>query len=302
MSIPPILSINDYIAHNKKIISKRTGRNLNKKTRQTYYRYVLKLHQDGFFNVRTKGALVKKINNHIYNNPNTVCQAALVQALVCLSETQDEEDLLVSKVRFVKRRKKSALLSKAEMDKHKRMADDYVAFCSSIEDNKLRLAVRMLYDTSCRRAELLSIKVKDVKKFDGKNIGASISVTGKRSVKRTVYLSESVYKEFLEFVNNENLKRDDFVIFFEGTKKEYQGDALWRRIRDHGKKVWGENAKAHPHSLRHASAITMGRKGLDIKDISEYLGHSNLATTEIYAKYEEARREKVAEKFFGDKQ
>ncbi|MHB8092991.1 MAG: tyrosine-type recombinase/integrase [Syntrophales bacterium] len=41
--------------------------------------------------------------------------------------------------------------------------------------------------------------------------------------------------------------------------------------------------RLHPHSIRHSTAIALLKSGLDIPTISQWLGHSNLNTTNRYA-------------------
>jgi integrase len=45
------------------------------------------------------------------------------------------------------------------------------------------------------------------------------------------------------------------------------------------------------HDLRHTFATTLAAAGIPLRTIQEYLGHANLKTTQIYARYAPSARE-----------
>jgi integrase/recombinase XerD len=47
-------------------------------------------------------------------------------------------------------------------------------------------------------------------------------------------------------------------------------------------KLAGINGEITPHTLRHSRAVHMLRCGMDIRRVQEWLGHANLATTQMY--------------------
>ena len=58
----------------------------------------------------------------------------------------------------------------------------------------------------------------------------------------------------------------------------------------------GIEKKVTPHVLRHTYATRMLRRGLDLREVQELLGHSNVATTQIYTHVDpEALRRKIQE-------
>lgn len=56
--------------------------------------------------------------------------------------------------------------------------------------------------------------------------------------------------------------------------------------------------RIHPHSLRHGTAIALLKAGVDFATISQWLGHSSLNTTMIYARADmDVKRQALAQVF-----
>ena len=52
--------------------------------------------------------------------------------------------------------------------------------------------------------------------------------------------------------------------------------------------------KAHFHALRHSCATSLLDRGRDIAEIKDWLGHCNIANTDIYARITNARRDRIS--------
>lgn len=136
--------------------------------------------------------------------------------------------------------------------------------------------LELLYGAGLRVGELCSADFEDI------DLGArSITVTGKGSKTRRVPLGDHAIAAVQAYLaercalTEHRVTRGDAL--FVNTRGTRLGDRDVRRIvqRSFGPGV-------HPHTLRHAYATHLLEGGADVRSVQELLGHSNLATTQIY--------------------
>jgi len=114
-----------------------------------------------------------------------------------------------------------------------------------------------------------------------------ISVLGKGSKVRTVYFSERAIQALRKYLN----KRKDvdealFLNYKPGIAKTDKTRRLTTKsIEDIVKKyvkIAGLPVMATPHTIRHSFATDLLTQGVDLRLVQEFLGHRNIATTQIY--------------------
>jgi integrase/recombinase XerC len=142
-----------------------------------------------------------------------------------------------------------------------------------------RLMIEMFYATGMRRAEIINLRCKDV------NVGAAtIKVLGKRNKERIVpMLSMLAGRIELYLKERSNLEElVDFEYFFVTSKGlKLSQSFVYRTINLYFSNV-SEKVKKSPHVLRHTFATHMLNNGADLNSIKELLGHSSLASTQVY--------------------
>lgn len=151
----------------------------------------------------------------------------------------------------------------------------------SEEDNftsiRNKLIVELFYSTGIRRIELVNLKLKDVNTNN-----RLLKVLGKRNKERFVPILESVNQTILKYLQERNLKTsnsDDFFITDSGNK--IYETLVYRIINSYFSKV-SSKVKKSPHILRHSFATHLLNEGADLNSVKELLGHSSLASTQVY--------------------
>ncbi len=150
-----------------------------------------------------------------------------------------------------------------------------------IEDNftslRNKMMVELLYSTGIRRNELINLKVKDV---DFSN--NTIKVLGKRNKERFVPLLLSVKDSIKKYLLEREKERltIDFLFFTDKQKKLYP-TLVYRVINEYFSTV-SSKVKKSPHVLRHSFATHLLNEGADLNSVKELLGHSSLASTQVY--------------------
>lgn len=152
-------------------------------------------------------------------------------------------------------------------------ADDFV----SIRDN---LVIELLYETGMRRAELVSLKDKDID-----FVSAQLKVFGKRKKERIIPLGEKILTRIQQYIACRDLTfgqqpaDESLIVSNKGTG--ITASNVYKIVHERMSE-YSTLHKQSPHVLRHTFATTMLNNGADINTIKTLLGHSSLASTEVY--------------------
>ena len=147
------------------------------------------------------------------------------------------------------------------------------------EEVRDKLIIDLFYTAGIRRAELIHLKTVNVDVSNN-----SIKVLGKRNKERILPLLPIVSKQlnlyFNERTHLEEIKENDFFFL---TKKglKLNDSFVYRLINTYFSTV-SEKVKKSPHILRHTFATHLLNNGADLNSVKELLGHSSLASTQIY--------------------
>ena len=168
----------------------------------------------------------------------------------------------------------------------------HLTFPPGFEGVRDKLIIDLFYTTGIRRAELIQLQLAavDLNK-------ATIKVLGKRNKERILpmhpVLVEQINLYKTERANLEQIKDKDY--FFLTTKGVKLSDSFVYRIINHYFSAISEKVKRSPHILRHTFATHLLNNGADINSVKELLGHSSLASTQVYTHSSLAELKKVCE-------
>ena len=143
-----------------------------------------------------------------------------------------------------------------------------------------KLIVELFYSTGMRRGELVNLKLNDISDSQ-----KTIKVLGKRNKERIIPLLPSALITIASYLGYRkdlsSVKDVDYLLLTEKGTKIYE-TLVYRVINNYFSKA-SEKVKKSPHILRHSFATHLLNEGADIKSVKELLGHSSLASTQIYA-------------------
>ena len=145
-----------------------------------------------------------------------------------------------------------------------------------------RLIINILYTLGVRRSELIGMCVGNVD--FGRKV---VKVRGKGDKMREIPLVDSLSQEILLYLRavealcgrQRSLKEPLLVTYKLGKLYPVYVD---RTVKEELGDVKGITGRRSPHVLRHSIATELLNEGADLTSIKEMLGHSSLATTQIY--------------------
>ena len=142
-----------------------------------------------------------------------------------------------------------------------------------------KLIIDLFYSTGIRRTELIHLKMLNI---DLSN--ATLKVLGKRNKERILPLLPTIASQIkLYLTERAYLERiTDNDIFFLTLKGVKMNDSLVYRLINNYFSAVSEKVKKSPHILRHTFATHLLNNGADLNSVKELLGHSSLASTQIY--------------------
>ncbi|MET6991868.1 tyrosine-type recombinase/integrase [Sediminicola arcticus] len=163
-------------------------------------------------------------------------------------------------------------------------------YTHDFEGTRDKLIVALLYTSGMRRAEMINLKMVHV---DFSSM--TLKVLGKRNKERILPLLESTQELFTAYFvfrdALECIKDGEYVFLSKAGNKIYE-ILVYRIINRYFSKV-SSKVKKSPHILRHTFATHLLNKGADLNSVKELLGHSSLASTQVYIHNSIAELKKV---------
>ena len=159
-----------------------------------------------------------------------------------------------------------------------------INYLNNSKDLKKLTMICVLYETGARVSEFINIKLNDLNLSDN----ASITLYGKGNKVRVVPISQELVKLINKYLKEVYINYGEDYLFYSTQKKKYYRNSINKIITTlvndlkikHPNYFYGSYS---PHSLRHTKATHLYNNGTPLLYIKEFLGHSTVSSTEIYA-------------------
>lgn len=244
----------------------------------------------------------RKVSSATCNNRLAVIRAFISYASACKPEYID----LKSRLSQIKGKKndqfgKVDYMSEAAVKALMEAPD--VSITAGLTDQFMMV---MLYDTGARIQEILSLRLCDLK-IDKT---PTAIIHGKGGKTRIVPLMPETVKHLKKYLSvlhpDEHMHSESYLFFtrHKGQKVQMCDDTARYRIQRYAAAA-KENCpdvpdNPHPHMWRHTRAMHLYQHGMDLERISQWLGHSQLETTLIYAHSDTEDKRKAIAAALGD--
>ena len=142
------------------------------------------------------------------------------------------------------------------------------------------IIIELLYGTGIRRDELINIKLTDINWAK-----KELKILGKGNKERILPLGKEIINLLSEYVEIRNSKIENSEVFtyllITSKGEKLYPNYVYRTVKKY-LSLCSTVEKKSPHILRHSFATHLSNNGAKLNDIKELLGHSSLASTQIY--------------------
>ncbi len=146
--------------------------------------------------------------------------------------------------------------------------------------------LELLYATGIRVSELVHLELTDV------NLPVGFITCKDDQKERNIPFGRTTKKALVDYLENgrETLLKgkESNWLFVNCSGKAMSRQGFWKIIKYYGEMA-GIQSDITPHSLRHSFAAHLLKNGADVRAVQNMLGHSDMATTQIYTAYCSAR-------------
>jgi len=151
-----------------------------------------------------------------------------------------------------------------------------------------RAILELLYACGARVSEVCSLQIEDAHLDAG-----FVRVFGKGSKERVIPVGRSAREAIERYLP---VRAAGKTLFTSARGKALNRITIWKMIKLLSA-VAGLKANVFPHALRHSFATHLVQNGADLRYVQEMLGHSRIATTQVYTHVDAERLRSVHKKF-----
>lgn len=169
---------------------------------------------------------------------------------------------------------------------------------SELKGIRDKAILELLFSTGLRVSELCSLNVDSINFNTGE-----FPIKGKGRKIRVVFLSDRAKKYLTDWLNaRKDIVDEPLFVGLPNIKtKKYTrltSRSIERILKYYSVKA-GITKKVVPHTLRHCFATDLLQNGADLRSVQSMLGHSSIATTQIYTHLTDKALKETYRKFHG---
>jgi len=158
-----------------------------------------------------------------------------------------------------------------------------------------RAALELMYATGMRVSELTDITV------EGMNLDVGyIRCRGKGDKERIVPVGRKAKEAVARYIDKVRPrllnKRQDNHLFLSRLGRKVSRQSFWKMIKRCARSARIKR-EITPHTLRHSFATHLLERGADLRVVQEMLGHSDIATTQVYTHINKERLKSIHRQF-----
>lgn len=158
----------------------------------------------------------------------------------------------------------------------------------------------LLYDSGCRIQEILDLKLKD---FVVQRDSAELHIVGKGNKFRATPISDELLPKFKKYCGcyHKAGNYEDYLFYARRKGNCFKmscdaAQALVRKYGDMARESVPTLPRIHPHLFRHTRAMHLYMAGMPLELVSQWLGHSQMETSLIYARTTTDMKRKAIDK------
>ncbi len=145
--------------------------------------------------------------------------------------------------------------------------------------------IALMYESGCRVQELIDLRAGDIA-FRSPN---TVALTGKGNKARVIPISANAADIIKAYLNSASICDRAHPVFVNRYDKLLSRSGVSYVLGKYGDIARNTRpelypSKLHPHILRHSKAMHLLENGVNLIYIRDFLGHSSVTTTEIYAR------------------
>ena len=160
-----------------------------------------------------------------------------------------------------------------------------------------RALLEVLYATGCRASEISNMRLRDIQLEEG-----FCKCHGKGNKERMTPLGEPAIEAIRLYLERQRPRLAAFRpeqmewLFLSRSGRRLRREAIWELVKKYAL-ISDIPVSISPHTMRHSFATHLLAGGADLRQVQEMLGHSSIATTQIYTHVNQTRLKKVHSQF-----